>query len=245
MIIRDPSIALWIDILTALRKAERTNDAASGRVAGIISDALKKKPDEVALNAQLALGQIEEALEKGVKDERKLAPYRKLVGRMRKVFSPQSLANNWATFSADIISEDMIDTLSLLDAELARSVPDEATLVEIRGRVTKLRGELPIEKLSPSVAALIVGHLDLMDRALAKLDVVGVTNFSEKVNCAVGELELRLRLSDELSDLDTEVLRGVADDLLRISGVVALGSEAAKRLPFLSEVVALLTHNPG
>jgi len=245
MIIHDPSIALWISILTALRKAERSNDMASARMTTILSDVLKRKPDEIAQSAQMALGQIEDALEKNVKDERKLAPYRKLMGRMRKVFSPLSLSNNWATFSADFISDDMIDTLSLLDAEFGRTTPDEATLLDIRNRVIKLRNDLPVGKLSPSVSALIVGHLDLMDRALAKIDVIGITTFSEKVNCAVGELELRLRLNDELSELDAEVLRGAADDLLRISGVVTLGMAAAAQLPFFNEVVGLLTHNPN
>lgn len=239
--LQHPGIRLWVSIvsaLVALKVPPNLRDPAVGHVNQVLR-AVRNEADALVVEANVALDEMERNLNGSVTDPRRLTPHRQLLERLKAVLAPGSLALDWHNYRQRVISADMVASLGLLDADLSGSVLTPTDLVMITQEVQKLQQKVEKTNLSPSWTSLLTAQLDLIERAVARVNADGFANFNEVVFCAVGRLEVELKIG-KFND-DADVVRGIVDDVLRVAGLAQLGAGGVALLPFFGSIAGLLT----
>lgn len=201
---------------------------------------IRKDLGGLVFEATIILAQVEEQLTQSVTDPRRLLPHTQLIDRLKLVFAPESFGYDWPTYRSRIVNPDMIGSLGLLDADLPGPILSATDIVFINQDVQRLQQKVRKSNLSPSWSALLTGQLDLIERSIARVNADGFANFNEVVFCAVGRLELELKVGRHDADA-AEVIREIVDDVLRIAGLAQVGAVGAPAIPFLTKIAGLLT----
>jgi hypothetical protein len=161
--------------------------------------------------------------------------YESAISAFEEAASPLLLPHPWSNLRQHLTSENL---LSL--AFCSEILPDEESVIfwedlqEILGLVSELRQAAQIGSIPGSLRALLLHHVDLIERAVAAYPITGVKALREAAQAALGEL---VESQDEVAEHSNrpEVSKlaqiwkkvgEVADGVLKADKLVQVGHKA-------------------
>lgn len=160
------------------------------------------------------------------KGQRRVAE--KLVGRIEKLLDPTALATDMKSYigrqasNIEFIEESLplFEDLTYESDSLIAKLPDIYAAIE--GMKSKF-GQSP--DVSDASKIMLIAQLDLLTNSVHRFQNSGIGAFRDSIFTIYGRITIQLE-SDE--NTSAEQKREIADDILRIYGVVQLGGDLLK-----------------
>lgn len=122
------------------------------------------------------------------------------------------------------------------DGDIAIRLSEQNVLAELREVVDRC---VASDDIDTKTKSLIENNFDLLNYAVSRLKVDGVSSFRKDVFTAAGVLSLELN-SKSRGDKAKEMIQDVADAILRIAGLVEVGSGVTGLLGFDGHIAGLI-----
>lgn len=224
-----PEVATLIEIVSRIRMLESANAQVQQRPAlGYVASIYAEVADDSVDNLFFGISEIIEALEQilptiSPPTVRQVASG--VLSKIRLLFSPRALqlqsGQYWSIVTADITFVE--GTIGLFLGTGFDIGPVLDRQVEIASELENLRGHIgKSDEVSDSIKTVLLAQVDLIEKSMARLKSAGVGPFKESVYSLFGRVSIEIANPKTAGSGD---LRKVADDLLRIVGLIEAGGK--------------------